>query len=68
MVGWADLLLSFLDGVGGGGRRGLRVHCPGRKGIHVGKSLVSEHFSNILGEVDRRDVEQEIGDDALSEP
>ena len=68
MVGRADLLLSFLDGVGGGGRRGLRVHCPGRKGLHVGKSAVSEHFSDILGEVDRRYVEQKVRDDALSEP
>ena len=67
VVGGADLLLSFLDGVGEGGRRGLRVHCPGRKGLYVGESAVSEHLSNILVEVDRRDVEQKIGDDALSE-
>ena len=38
MAGGADLLLSFLDGVGEGGRCELGVRCPGRKGLHVGKS------------------------------
>ena len=61
------MLLSFLDGVREGGRRGLGVHCPGRKGLHVGKGAVSEHFSNILGEVDRRGVKHEIEGDALSD-
>ena len=68
VIGGADSLLSFLDGVGGGGRCGLGVNCSGRKGLHVGKSAVSENFSSILGEVDRRDVEQKIGEGALSEP
>ena len=59
------MLLSLIpDGVGEGGRRGLGAHCPGRKGLRFGKSAVSEHFSNITGEDDRRDVEQKIGDDA----
>ena len=67
MVGGDDLLLSFLDGVGEGGRYGLGVRCPGRRGLHVGKSAVSERFSYILGEVERHGVKNEIGDGALSE-
>ena len=50
------------------GRRGLGVRCPGRKGLHVGKTAVFEHISNILGEVARRGVKHETGDDALSVP
>ena len=52
-VGGADLLLSFLDGVGEGDRCRLGMRCPGRKGFHVGKSAVSECFSYIPGEVDQ---------------
>ena len=62
------MLLSFLNGVGEGGRRALGVHCPGRKGLHVGESSVSELISNILGKVDRRGFKNEIGDNFRSEP
>ena len=68
VVAEADLLLSFLDVVEEGGRRRLGVRCPGRKGFHVGKSAASEHVGSIVGEVDRRGVKHEIGDDALSVP
>ena len=68
VVGGADLLLSFLDGVGEGRRRGLGLRHPGRKGLHVGKSAVSKNFSNNLREVDRRGGKHEIGGDSLSEP
>ena len=46
----------------------LGVRFPERKGHHVGKNAISENFSYIRGEVDRRGVMHEIGDDALSEP
>ena len=63
-IGGAYLVLSFLDGVGEGGRCGLGLRCPGRKGLHVGKSAVSENFSYILGQVGhRRSVQHEIGGD-----
>ena len=62
------MLLSFLDGVGEGDRCRLGMRFPGMKGLHVGKSAVSECFSYIPGEVDRRGVKHEIGDDALSVP
>ena len=68
MVGGADLLLSFLDGVGEDGRCGLGLRCPGRKGLDVGRSEVSERFSYIFREVDRQGANHEIGGDALSEP
>ena len=60
------MLLPVLDGVGEGGRCGLGVRCPRRKGLHVGKSAVSERPSYIPGEVDRRAVRHETRDNALS--
>ena len=68
VVGVADFLLSFLGGVGEGGRCGLGVRCPGRKVLHVGKSAASERFSYISGEVYIRGVKHEIRDGALSVP
>ena len=68
VVGRADLLLSFLDEVVEGGRRALGVRSLWRQGLHVGMSAVSEHLSEILGEVDQRVVKHEIGGGALSVP
>ena len=62
------MLLPFLGRVAEGGRNGLEVRFPGRKGLHVGKIVVSEHLSSILGEVDRRGVKHKTGDGALSVP
>ena len=62
------MLLSFLDGVGEGGRFGLGVRCPGRKVLHVRTGSVSECFSCIFGGDHRPGVNHEIGDGALSEP
>ena len=68
LVGEADSLLFFFDGVGEGGRCGHGVHFSGRKGLHVGKSAVSERFGYIPGGVHRPGVNHEIGVGALSEP
>ena len=44
------------------------MRCPGRKGHHVGKSVVFERSSYILGRVHRPGVNHEIGNNVLSEP
>ena len=54
------MLLSCLDGVGEGGRRGPGLHLPGREGLYVGTSAVYEHQSNIIAEVDRRCVKHNM--------
>ena len=64
----ADLLLSFLIGVGEGGQCGLGERCPGRSGPHVRRSAVSELFSYISGEDDRPGFNHDFGGDALSVP
>ena len=67
-IGGTGLFLPFRDGVREGGRCGLRVRNPGRKGLHVGKGSVSENCSCTPREVDRRGVRHETGSDALSVP
>ena len=55
-MGGIIYLLSFLDGVAEGGRLELGVRSPGPKGLHFGRSAVS----NILGEV-ARDMGRAVG-------
>ena len=40
----------------------------GAKDLHLGKSAVSENFSSVLGEAQRRGVKHDTGGDALSVP
>ena len=66
VVGGAGFFLSFLGGVGGGCRCGLRVPRPGRKGLHVVKGVVSQRLNNTPVEGDRRGAEYCTGGDVLS--